>query len=303
MNGFLLFTYAASIAVACMALALSIASKIIHEASWTGKYILFQSCLVGTLVVGMTTKLSLVFMPVHVFSVFEFIFNTVMMGCMGFVIVLLPYFMRWVIAKPWRRSQSLVFLPFALLYFGAGLATQILRLLGIGDHTFISKTVQTGIFLGVYVYCLVSMWVNLKNIDDKLVRIICLTINIVSLSMIPLSILSLFFPAVGEFSYPAYVLAFSIIIMVYDYLRFNLDKRQEENKPMLTLESLSQYKISEREFEVVKLICDGLTNKEIAQELTISVNTVNNHVANIFSKMEVRSRIDLLKTLKEGPWS
>ena len=53
----------------------------------------------------------------------------------------------------------------------------------------------------------------------------------------------------------------------------------------------------------MQLICEGLTNKEIAQELNISVNTVNNHVANIFSKMDVRSRIDLLKALKEGPWS
>ncbi|MBO4716591.1 MAG: response regulator transcription factor, partial [Spirochaetales bacterium] len=53
----------------------------------------------------------------------------------------------------------------------------------------------------------------------------------------------------------------------------------------------------------VQLICEGYTNKEIAQELSISVNTVNNHVANIFSKMGVRSRIDLLKALKEGPWS
>ncbi|MBR5668606.1 MAG: response regulator transcription factor, partial [Spirochaetales bacterium] len=80
-------------------------------------------------------------------------------------------------------------------------------------------------------------------------------------------------------------------------------RQKQENKPELSFESLSRYKISEREFTVVQLICEGLTNKEIAQELNISVNTVNNHVANIFSKMDVRSRIDLLKALKEGPWS
>jgi DNA-binding CsgD family transcriptional regulator len=35
--------------------------------------------------------------------------------------------------------------------------------------------------------------------------------------------------------------------------------------------------------------------------LDISVNTVNNHVANIFAKTKVRSRIDLLNLLKQ-PW-
>ncbi|MDD4574717.1 MAG: LuxR C-terminal-related transcriptional regulator [Sphaerochaeta sp.] len=42
-----------------------------------------------------------------------------------------------------------------------------------------------------------------------------------------------------------------------------------------------------------------MTNKEIAFELGISANTVNNHVANIFSKTKVRSRIDLLNLLKQ----
>ena len=49
-------------------------------------------------------------------------------------------------------------------------------------------------------------------------------------------------------------------------------------------------------------IKNGLTNKEIAYNLNISVNTVNNHIANIFSKTGVRSRIDLLNLLQEASW-
>ena len=41
---------------------------------------------------------------------------------------------------------------------------------------------------------------------------------------------------------------------------------------------------------------------KIASELDISVNTVNNHIANIFAKTEVRSRIDLLNLLQEASW-
>ena len=283
-----------------MALALAIASHILHKTAWSGRYIVFQSCLIGTMVVFLASKLSLFFMPENIYVVFNFIYSTTVILCMAFVIVFLPYFLSWVIAKPWRRIQILRFYPLAMAYFGIGLAAQIVGNVTFDRWAFITQTLM---FLGMYIYCIVTLWVNLKNIEDRSSRGVALSINIVSLSLIPLSILSVFFRSVSDFSYPVYVLAFSIIIMVYNYIRFGLDRQKEQNKPELSFESLSRYRISEREFTVVQLICEGLTNKEIAQELSISVNTVNNHVANIFSKMEVRSRIDLLKALKEGPWS
>jgi DNA-binding CsgD family transcriptional regulator len=283
-----------------MALALAIASHILHKTAWSGRYIVFQSCLIGTMVVFLASKLSLFFMPENIYVVFNFIYSTTVILCMAFVIVFLPYFLSWVIAKPWRRIQILRFYPLAMAYFGIGLAALIVDNATFDRWAFI---IQTLMFLSMYIYCIVTLWVNLKNIEDRSSRGVALAINIVSLSLIPLSILSVFFRSVSDFSYPVYVLAFSIIIMVYNYIRFGLDRQKEQNKPELSFESLSRYRISEREFTVVQLICEGLTNKEIAQELSISVNTVNNHVANIFSKMEVRSRIDLLKALKEGPWS
>ena len=300
MNGFLLFTFTASIAVSCMALALAIASHVLHKTAWSGRYIVFQSCLIGAMVVFLASKLSLFFMPENIYVVFNYIYTITMYACMGFVIIFLPYFLSWVIAKPWRRIQILRFYPLAMVYFGMGLASLLVDNEVFDRWAFV---VQTLMFLGMYVYCIVTLWVNLKNIEDRSSRGVALAINIVSLSLTPLSVFSIFFRAVADFSYPVYVLAFSIIIMVYNYIRFGLDRQKQENKPELSFESLSRYKISEREFTVVQLICEGLTNKEIAQELNISVNTVNNHVANIFSKMDVRSRIDLLKALKEGPWS
>ena len=300
MNGFLLFTFTASIAVSCMALALAIASHVLHKTAWSGRYIVFQSCLIGAMVVFLASKLSLFFMPENIYVVFNYIYTITMYACMGFVIIFLPYFLSWVIAKPWRRIQMLRFYPLAMVYFGMGLASLLVDSEVFDRWAFV---VQTLMFLGMYVYCIVTLWVNLKNIEDRSSRGVALAINIVSLSLTPLSVFSIFFRDVADFSYPVYVLAFSIIIMVYDYIRFGLDRQKQENKPELSFESLSRYKISEREFTVVQLICEGLTNKEIASQLNISVNTVNNHVANIFSKMEVRSRIDLLKALKEGPWS
>lgn len=50
--------------------------------------------------------------------------------------------------------------------------------------------------------------------------------------------------------------------------------------------------ISEREISVLKLVVEGKTNYEIAESLFISINTVKNHLKNIFKKMNVSSRAE-----------
>ena len=48
--------------------------------------------------------------------------------------------------------------------------------------------------------------------------------------------------------------------------------------------------LTDREKEVIKVIADGLTNKEIARELFISESTVENHIHNIYEKLEITNR-------------
>jgi DNA-binding NarL/FixJ family response regulator len=48
--------------------------------------------------------------------------------------------------------------------------------------------------------------------------------------------------------------------------------------------------LTPREQEVLQLLARGLSNKEIAQRLTISPRTVNFHLDNIYSKLHVNSR-------------
>jgi len=57
--------------------------------------------------------------------------------------------------------------------------------------------------------------------------------------------------------------------------------------------------ISEREMEVLHLIAAGLSNREIADKLFISLNTVKTHTKNINSKLDVNSRIQAIARAKE----
>ncbi len=56
--------------------------------------------------------------------------------------------------------------------------------------------------------------------------------------------------------------------------------------------------LSEREITIIPLISNGLGNKQIAQELHISSKTVGNHIYNIYRKLNISSRYELLALLK-----
>ena len=53
--------------------------------------------------------------------------------------------------------------------------------------------------------------------------------------------------------------------------------------------------LSQREWEIVNLMLENKTNKEVAELLNIEVSTVKTHVNNIFSKVGIKNRSELQK--------
>lgn len=59
--------------------------------------------------------------------------------------------------------------------------------------------------------------------------------------------------------------------------------------------------ISERESEVLRLVAWGYTNKEVAGYLRISVKTVETHKANLMQKLDLKSRVEIVRyALRQG---
>lgn len=59
--------------------------------------------------------------------------------------------------------------------------------------------------------------------------------------------------------------------------------------------------LSKRESEVASLICDGLSNKQIAEKLFLSAKTVDNHRSSIMKKLDVHNVVELIRfCLKNG---
>ena len=72
------------------------------------------------------------------------------------------------------------------------------------------------------------------------------------------------------------------IKLLDEFKQMSRTDRQQVPSPRLT----------DRELEVLKLVAQGLNNREIAKRLFISENTVKNHVRNILEKLHLHSRME-----------
>lgn len=99
----------------------------------------------------------------------------------------------------------------------------------------------------------------------------------------------------------------------YSVRAFLIGRHGENKKPiyiMVLIEKIAEkhtidfekakrdFRFTNRESEVLKLICEGLTNKEISEKLFISEYTVKDHIKKIMRKMNVVSRNEIIAILK-----
>src|SRR4029079_8731683 len=67
-----------------------------------------------------------------------------------------------------------------------------------------------------------------------------------------------------------------------------------ENKAVAADSSCEGLNISDREMEIIKLIAEGLSNKEVADKLFLSTHTVTTHRKNIMNKLGVNNTAGLV---------
>lgn len=89
-----------------------------------------------------------------------------------------------------------------------------------------------------------------------------------------------------------------ILLSLFITLLFLLKKLKKKRKKEIVNEVST---LTKQEHKVAELICNGMSNKEIASNLFISSSTVKTHIRNLYSKLEISNRQQLIDKLKNHP--
>ncbi|TWT04212.1 response regulator transcription factor [Planococcus sp. CPCC 101016] len=85
-------------------------------------------------------------------------------------------------------------------------------------------------------------------------------------------------------------------------IRTIMDGRRIYAPELVDLAYADENPLTERESQVMELIAEGRSTKEIAKELFITTGTVRNYISTILEKLEVGNRIEAISRFKEKGW-
>lgn len=93
-----------------------------------------------------------------------------------------------------------------------------------------------------------------------------------------------------------------ILTVTFVFTTFWLFRKLRLIQPKETQQEIHNLVLTNQEEKIAKLILDNKSNKEIANELFISLSTVKTHIRNLYAKLNVANRRELAEKIKNHPW-
>lgn len=97
--------------------------------------------------------------------------------------------------------------------------------------------------------------------------------------------------------------AIAIVAIIFFFIGVFIHKKSLSKKTLKSNEidksKIQELNITNREYEVLKFISEGLSNKEIGDKLFVSESTVKTHVSNILVKLNAKRRTQAIKIAKQ----
>jgi DNA-binding CsgD family transcriptional regulator len=161
------------------------------------------------------------------------------------------------------------------------------------------------VLFGMIVYGLVFIAVRLGRVGDRPLRralVIFLALTAVFFPLMLIDAAMGFVPWLGVFRFldnltqPLYFLALNCLTVAFGLKYLNRPAYAERD--VLTDHFVSTFGVSPREKEMIGLLLTGMGTKEAAAKLFISAKTADNHVANIYRKLGVASRVQMFQLIR-----
>lgn len=313
-NYILLILYLIAFIIGFSTIFYSIIYYIIERITWLKYYIVFLFLFGFLLLIRAIKLLSFLAIPLFLSnSIFNILYYFTLSVSMSLILYFIPAFLYRFLNLKWKVKENVLYLILSVIFF-------VLSILGI-ILNFNFYIIANIIFYLLILYLLILGFINYKNIKDKMMKLIVKILGLITIYIYPIMVYQLI--TINKNSLDIGSIDITLVLF---YIWWNLvmlgfllwyfiniiknknmfvneslnnnsnDSKNIENENNAIKKELKEEIISltKREKQILSYLLSGKTNKEVALILDISLNTVNNHVANIYDKSGVKNRVELV---------
>ncbi len=208
-----------------------------------------------------------------------------------------------------RTFTLAYFFILTLTFLVYGTALILANVIPFDDGRYALLASATAIFylaleILVLIAALLPLFLRTREIPDEKKRQAVRVFGVLCLSAYSLSLaLYLLTPVTSRLGAVAVISFFiaNLLPLLYwrRYLnRFYVAPAFQRAGPEVMERFIADYKISKREEDVIRHLCEGKTNKEISRALFISLQTVKDHIYRVYQKTDVKNRVQLINLIQ-----
>ena len=310
----LLIAYLLAFIIGFSSIFFSIIYYIIERVSWLKYYIVFLFTFAFLLLIRAVKVLTFLtipsFMSNNIFNTLYFFTFSIAMSLMLYFI---PAFLYRFLNMKWTFKENIIYIILSVSHF-------IISILGIVTM-FNIYIISNIIFYASIIVLFIIGVVNYKKLEDKTMKFIVKILGLITIIIYPILIYQFI-----SYRKESYNIGSMDITFVLFYIWWNLvmlgyfswyfinivknknkilnsdiqltnssvENEVSNNTKDMNSKTEETINLTRREKEILSYLLDGKTNKEVSLILDISLNTVNNHVANIYEKSGVKNRVELV---------
>ena len=309
----LLILYLIAFIIGFSTIIYSIIYYIIERITWLKYYIIFLSIFGFLLLIRAVKLISFLAVP-SFFSneIFNTLYLFILSVSMSLMLYFIPAFLYRFLGLKWAVKENVEYLILSVIFF-------VLSILGILLH-FNFYIIANRIFYLSILYLFILGFINYKNLKDGTIKFIVKILGLITIFIYPILVYQLIILNKNTFDIGSiditlilFYIWWNLVMLGYLLWYFisiiknknmfvnkeltksnssNIKEKEIINKPQLKKEE--EINLTKREKEILFYLLSGKTNKEVSIILKISLNTVNNHVANIYDKSGVKNRVELV---------
>lgn len=313
-NYTLLILYLIAFIIGFSTIFYSVIYYIIERITWLKYYIVFLFLFGFLLLIRAIKLLSFLAIPLFLSnSIFNILYYFTLSVSMSLILYFIPAFLYRFLNLKWKVKENVLYLILSIIFF-------VLSILGI-ILNFNFYIIANIIFYLLILYLLILGFINYKNIKDKMMKLIVKILGLITIYIYPIMVYQLI--TINKNSLDIGSIDITLVLF---YIWWNLvmlgfllwyfiniiknknmfvneslnnnsnDSKNIENENNAIKKELKEeiINLTKREKQILSYLLSGKTNKEVALILDISLNTVNNHVANIYDKSGVKNRVELV---------